>query len=178
MEIISVLFLLASGSSKAILNIPINVVTPYNAQASLHFYNAFWALYLPVTVTGRVSDIWRSYFSQALFKFLNISVGFLPRPLVVQDRNPHSKIADFEAELDLYMKSSELVKFITSQVGLNEYKNVPQAMESLWISLYQRGYIELEDIINLQKWLQTLCDIGYKFPTFSNQYKIETEVKN
>ena len=90
------------------MKIPQNVVTPYNAQATLHFYDAFWALYLPVTVAGRVSDIWRSYFTQALFPLLDLSIGFLPRPLVVQDRNPHSYTADFEAELPLYLKSHTL----------------------------------------------------------------------
>ena len=51
-----------SVASKAVVKIPSHAVTPYNAQATLHFYEAFWALYLPVTVAGRVSDIWRSYF--------------------------------------------------------------------------------------------------------------------
>ncbi len=73
--------------SGAILKIPNSVVVPYNAQATLHFYDAFWALLLPVTVAGRVSDIWRSYIGQALFKRLDLSLGFLPRPLVVQERN-------------------------------------------------------------------------------------------
>lgn len=31
---------------------------PYNAQATVHFRTSFFALYLPVTVNGRVSDIW------------------------------------------------------------------------------------------------------------------------
>jgi hypothetical protein len=39
-------------------------MTPYNAQATLHFQSAFFGLLLPVTVHGRVSDIWRSYFTQ------------------------------------------------------------------------------------------------------------------
>ena len=71
-----------SGSSKAILKIPKHIITPYNAQATMHFYDAFWALYLPVTVAGRVSDIWRSYFSQSLFSSLGLSIGFLPRLLI------------------------------------------------------------------------------------------------
>lgn len=35
-------------------------------QATLHFSPAFWGLLLPITVNERVSDIWRSYFTQAL----------------------------------------------------------------------------------------------------------------
>lgn len=37
---------------------PENVYSPYNAQATLHEYGAFWGMLLPVTVHGRVSDIW------------------------------------------------------------------------------------------------------------------------
>ncbi|CAM9888325.1 unnamed protein product, partial [Sphacelaria rigidula] len=45
--------------------VPPSAFTPYNAQATLHFSVAFWGLLLPVTVDERVSDIWRSYFTQA-----------------------------------------------------------------------------------------------------------------
>ena len=76
-------------------------MTPYNTQATLIFPSGFWSLYLPVTVAGRVSDIWRSLFSQALFKRIGVDLGFLPRPIVVLDLNPHSYEADFDAEIDL-----------------------------------------------------------------------------
>ena len=169
-----------TGSSRAILKIPQNVATPYNAQATLHFYDAFWALYLPVTVASRVSDIWRSYFTQSLLSYLGLSIGFLPRPLVVQDRNPHSYIGDFEAELPLYLKSLSLAKFVTNsnETRVDQYKNMPQAIESLWIDLYQRGYIELEDVTNIQKWLQVLCDIGYNFPSLNNTKSSNILIEN
>ena len=92
--------------SRAILKVPSHTMTPYNAQATMFFESGFWSLYLPVTVAGRVSDIWRSYFSQALFKRIGADLGFFPRPLVVQDRNPHSNVADFNAEIPLYTASS------------------------------------------------------------------------
>ena len=132
--------------SKPILRIPPGTYSPYNAQASLHFYDAFWGLYLPVTVAGRVSDIWRSYFTQYFFKYLNLNLGFLPRPLVSQDRNPHSYLADFQAELPLYTKTSKLVEFLQNyEQETDVVRNVPERMENLWIQLYERGYIEFED---------------------------------
>jgi hypothetical protein len=63
----------------SVIQIPNNVITPYNAQATIHFYAAFWALYLPISVSGRVSDIWRSFIAQAFFKHQGVSVGFLAR---------------------------------------------------------------------------------------------------
>ena len=81
----------------------------------MHFYDAFWALFLPISIHGRVSDIWRSYISQTLFPNLGLHLGFLPRPLVSQDRNPHSLTGDFEAELDLYLKSSTFIDLIVKK---------------------------------------------------------------
>ena len=76
---IFLLFSVENYRTRSIVRIPNNVVTPFNAQATLHFYPAFWALYLPISVSGRVSDIWRSYVGQAFFKHLGLSLGFLPR---------------------------------------------------------------------------------------------------
>lgn len=55
----------------------------YNAQATLHFYSALWSLMLPVTVHGRVSDIWRGYAAQRILSLLDLRLVFSP-PLVRQ----------------------------------------------------------------------------------------------
>ena len=83
-------------TQQKIIQLPHHTFAPYNAQATVHHYDSFWALLLPITVPGRVSDIWRSYFAQALFPLCNLHLGFLPRPVVVQDRNPHNILADFQ----------------------------------------------------------------------------------
>merc|ERR1719449_503298 len=65
-----------------------DVFAPYNAQATVHLYDAFWALLLPVTVNGRVSDIWRAYLSSKLFWALHRNVAFM-EAYVVHDRVDH-----------------------------------------------------------------------------------------
>lgn len=55
---------------------PPHSFSPYNAQATLHKYSALWSLLLPVTVHGRVSDIWRSYFFQRIARDYGIRVVF------------------------------------------------------------------------------------------------------
>lgn len=47
-------------------------------QATLHFPPAFWGMLLPVTVHGRVSDIWRSYFTQTLLPSTGAVAAFGP----------------------------------------------------------------------------------------------------
>ena len=150
-----------------IIKVPKQTFTPYNAQATLHFPIGFWALYLPVTVHGRVSDIWRSYFAQALFPRTHASVGFLPRPLVVQDRNPHSYGADFYAEIPLYTKSSELVKYLVENYVKNKTSydhNLIETIEELYIDMYERGFVEEADVFHIQEWIIALLRIGYQFP--------------
>ena len=92
---------------------PTGVFTPYNAQATLHFSSGFFGLFLPVIVNSKVSDIWRSYFTQRLLWDIGAKIGFASRPLVVQDRNAHNYIKDFEGEND-YMKSKQLIIFLSS----------------------------------------------------------------
>ena len=125
--------------SGPIHQIPKHILAPYNAQATLHFYEAFWGLYLPITVPGRVSDIWRSYFTQALFPKLDLHLAFLPRPIVTQDRNPHSITGDFAAEQDLYLKTSALVNVIFNIQKTNNFTSVPTALEEVFIAMFERG---------------------------------------
>ena len=145
------------------LMIPSGVLTPYNAQATLHFESAFWALLLPITVHGRVSDIWRSYLAQRLFWDCDLQVGFTARPLVVHERTEHSDLGDLDAERDLYMKSEHLVKFLGSWKATGT--TLAERIEELWIALYERQYIELKDVELVQHWLQSLFQVGYTFPS-------------
>ena len=142
--------------------VPTGVMTPYNAQATLHFSSSFFGLFLPVTVNGRVSDIWRNYIAQRLFWDVGIKLGFAARPLVVQDRNGHSYTKDLSGESDLYLKGKELVKFLGQWKG--QGRTIIERTEELWIALYEREYIEEADVKLVQQWLQFLIDVGYKFP--------------
>ena len=145
--------------------VPSHVYAPYNAQATIHTYQALWALLLPFTVPGRVSDIWRGYFAQAIFKDLGLHLVFLP-PVIVQDRNEHHYLADMQAELDLYFKGGKLLEFLSSWTSTAT--TVPGRMEDLWIDLYERGYIERNDVQVVQFWLAALEEINYKFPSLQS----------
>ena len=155
------------------MKVPADSMTPYNAQATLFFRSGFWSLYLPISVAGRVSDIWRSYFAQALFKRIGVDLGFLPRPIVVQDRNPHSYEADFDAEIPLYTKSSALISYLLENYvsGKNSIsRSFIETLESLWIDMYERSYIEKEDVQNMQLWISALMKIGYPFPSLKSWF--------
>ena len=151
------------------LLVPTHAFVPYNAQATVHTKPAFWATLLPFTVPGRVSDIWRSYFAETLFREIGLKVVFGP-PRVVQERNEHNILADMEAELDLYFKSGRLLEFLDSWKD-EAVDSLPGLMEQLWIDLYERGYIGKSDIQIVQLWLAALVESGYTFPSLQRRQR-------
>lgn len=136
--------------------------TPTNAQATFYFEKAFKLLYLPVTVPGRVSDIWRSYIGQGILSLYGIYTGFFRRALVDQNRNKHLLEADFQSEIDLYTKTKSLVTLIDKWTNMHSAnftkKKAPmeEHIIDLYIYLYERNFLELEDVRNIQVWLQAL----------------------
>jgi len=101
------------GDLPEVMAIPPQVFLPYNAQATVHLYEAFWGLLLPVTVHGRVSDIWRAYLAQKLLWDIGQVVSFTPAH-VVHDRVAHDYLKDFQSEQDLYFKSTAMVSFLST----------------------------------------------------------------
>ena len=153
-------------SSNAVL-VPKHSFAPYNAQATVHSKLAFWALLLPGTVTGRVSDIWRSYFAQCIFADTDLRLVFAP-PKINQLRNEHNNLGDFNAEQDLYNKAGELINYLSTWTS--SATSVAERFEHLYIDLYEHGYIELEDVTRIQFWLGALIETGYQFPSFKGRH--------
>ncbi|XP_013407832.1 probable glycosyltransferase STELLO2 [Lingula anatina] len=141
--------------------VPQGVMTPYNAQATMTMYDAFFSTYLPVTVKGRVSDIWRSYFNVRLFWYIERSLVF-SAPWVVQYRNAHNWLADFDSENDLYMRAAQLVEYLTN------WKSSEKDIASMSIELYKEMYnhqvLQIDDVYNIEAWFKDLECLGYKFP--------------
>ncbi|CAJ1934919.1 unnamed protein product [Cylindrotheca closterium] len=143
------------------LLVPSSAYSPYNAQATTHLYKAFWGLYLPVTVPGRVTDIWRGYITQRIMKEIGLHLIFTP-PIVVHKRSPHDYLSDFEAEKDLYTKSSRLLEFLNG--WSSETQSLKEMILELWIELFERDYIQLHDVKALTAWLSVLDHANYQFP--------------
>ncbi|CAM5999067.1 unnamed protein product [Sphagnum balticum] len=152
------------------LVLPTGTLAPLNAQACLYKYAALWMLLLPITVHGRVADIWRGYIGQRLLWDTDRRVAFTD-PAVVQIRNAHNNLADFNAEIPLYEKVPALI------ARLHEWKSssptLPGRIEELWIDMYERDYIGINDVHFCQAWLYALIDVGYQFPNISSK---QTEI--
>ncbi|CAN0474108.1 unnamed protein product, partial [Ectocarpus sp. 12 AP-2014] len=154
--------------------VPASTFTPYNAQATLHLQVAFWGLLLPTTVDERVSDTWRSYFTQTLFPAVGAAAAFSPG-WVEQVGNPRNSQADFMAELPLYVKSGALVEFLLQYRDLLPNTSaMPLEIEALAVAMYEYGIVEGEDVALMQAWLEDLRDAGYVFPENDSRHRPST----
>ena len=139
--------------SRCALVVPENMYSPFNAQATLWLPSAFEFLALPVSVNGRVSDIWRSYITQYFIHKKHVKLVFTP-PYVKQQRNPHTIIKYLHAEQDLYLKSRQLVHFLRSEEA-KKYSSITKMSENMYV----RKYIELGDINFIRAWQETLSHL-------------------
>ncbi|CAK0812055.1 unnamed protein product, partial [Prorocentrum cordatum] len=112
-----------------LLAVPPQLFLPYNAQATVHLYDGFWGLLLPVTVHGRVSDIWRAYLAQRLLWDVGQVVSF-QEAHVVHDRVAHDYLKDFQSEQDLYLKAAALVAFLSQWAS--DAPTLVERIEQLW----------------------------------------------
>jgi hypothetical protein len=119
-------------------------MAPFNAQATLFFKDAFALMLLPVTVHGRVSDIWRSYLAQSV---MGCALAF-SRPWVSQIRNSHSHLADFQAELPLYTQAASFV----AHLGQRRFPSLSDAL----VDAYEHGVVELPDVALAMAWQSDL----------------------
>ena len=142
--------------------VPPYTLTPYNTRATLHFEVGFWALFLPTSLDKELSDIWRSYIGQRLFWETGLRVGFIGRPLVVQDRNIHISL-NKAAIRESSSRIRELINFLGSWEG--KESTFVKHIEELWYALEQNNLVNYEDVRMVRLWLRTLTNIKYQFPS-------------
>lgn len=136
-------------------------MAPFNSQNTLFHYSAFWGLLIPVSVSFRVSDIWRSYWVQRLLWDIGANLCFT-EPTANQYRNQHNLLKDFADEYDFYMNAERFIKALinwqspTSDMQLN--------ILALMKALVAQNFFKQEDAILMQAWLNDLRRCGYIFP--------------
>lgn len=144
---------------------------PWNAQAVLISYPAFFGMLLPVTVTGRVSDIWRSYITTRLLWETDHSVAFASS-FVTQYRNPHNYMTDFLDEDDLYKKADELLSTLSSWTS-KRIRSLDEAYLDLMRTLVTGSHIlGNKDLLLAEAWVRDLKSVGYVWPKISRRMPV------
>ena len=141
--------------------LPRGVMAPFNSQNTLFQYEALWGMYIPISTTFRVCDIWRGYWAQRLVWEVAGNLAFLPAS-VHQFRNAHDYLADFVDELDLYKDAGRLVAFLEAWTSTET--NLFDRIQQLSFDMAVAGFWRPEEVAAIEAWLQDLVAIGYRMP--------------
>ena len=137
-----------------------NQYSPLNAQSCIFFKKAGFTSFLPFSVHGRVSDIWRGYIAESVIRsFLHGDI-VISSPIVIQKRNSHNYLADFIAEKNLYEQSAEFLKCLNELSSvLDEKTNHLDGIYKIYVGLYEHGFVELKDVESVFFWAKLLKEL-------------------
>ncbi|MBS1563493.1 MAG: DUF288 domain-containing protein, partial [Bacteroidetes bacterium] len=80
---------------------------PFNSQNTTWFKEAYPLMYLPSYCSFRMTDIWRSFIAQRI-AWTNGWEMLFHNATVIQDRNEHSLLKDFDDEVPGYLQNNKI----------------------------------------------------------------------
>lgn len=128
-------------------------VSPFNSQNTAFRKELFALLYLPASVTFRFTDILRGLVAQPIMWSAGYQLGFT-EPTVVQERNPHDLMRDFEAEIPMFLEGEKVVSIVADVV--EEGASVEDNLRSAYAALRDEEIVEPQETNILEAWLRDL----------------------
>jgi hypothetical protein len=132
---------------------------PFNSQNTTWWRRAFPLLYLPSHCSFRVTDIWRSFVAQRIAAANGWSIAF-HRATVVQERNEHDLMKDFEEEVPGYLNNRMIKRALD---GLNLSKGeaqIPDNLRLCYQTLIHLSILDADEIDLLEAWILDLGTLG------------------
>jgi hypothetical protein len=94
----------------------VGTVSPFNSQNTAFTRSVFPLLYLPAFVSFRSTDIIRGLVAQPILWSAGYVLGFT-RATVVQNRNDHHYLSDFESEIPCYLHAEKMLDIVVGTVS-------------------------------------------------------------
>lgn len=129
---------------------------PFNSQNTAFRKELFSLLYLPSFVSFRFTDILRGLVAQPIMWQTGYKLGFL-KATVVQERNPHNYLKDFESEIPFYLFSEKIVQLVTSCI--NPDKSISENLTKSYEVLSEDKIVAKRELSLLAAWLKDLEDL-------------------
>ncbi|HEX3720188.1 MAG TPA: STELLO glycosyltransferase family protein [Verrucomicrobiae bacterium] len=142
-------------ASKPSLALARGVWCPFNSQTTWWWPEAYPLLYLPSYCTFRMTDIWRSFIAQRCVWELGGVVTF-HSPEVVQERNQHNLLRDFQDEVPGYLSNARICN-ILGQLKLKPGKaSVSENLMCCYESLVAENIFPRNELRLVKAWLADL----------------------
>ncbi|CAI5441080.1 unnamed protein product [Caenorhabditis angaria] len=135
--------------------------SPWNSQNTLFHKSAFHILMLPMSVSFRTTDIWRSFFAQKILHLSGLTVSFTPVN-AVQFRNSHDFLKDFRDESQVYSDSGKILQFLDAWNC--SYQKIEDCMKELAKDFVKNEFWGEDDEKLIDLYIQDLIQVNFKFP--------------
>jgi hypothetical protein len=128
---------------------------PVNSQSTWWFAAARPLLYLPSHVSFRMTDIWRGFVAQRCLWETGGGVAF-HAPEMVQDRNPHDLLRDFEQEIPGYLGNARLCELLARTRLAGGPGAAAGNLHRCYEALVGGGFVPGEEMPLVEAWLADL----------------------
>ena len=112
-------------------------------------------MYLPVTCSFRLTDIYRSYIAQRILFENNSYLTFHPST-VRQIRNAHNLIEDFKYETQSYIQIEKLVNILTNLKLKKGSKKIFHNLISCYKALIKENFFDKSELRCLLAWINDI----------------------
>lgn len=126
-------------------------VCPFNTQ------NTFWtdpsmfyAMYLPVTVTFRYTDILRGFIALYQLWKNNKTIKFT-FPTAIQERNVHDLNKDYESEVSMYNTAELVIQLLNNNKNAN--------MQEIYKILEENNIVDKSELDVLNEWTHLIYEL-------------------
>ena len=123
-------------------------VCPFNTQNTFWFDKSmFYAMYLPISVTFRYTDILRGFIALYQLWKNNKTIKFT-FPTAVQERNEHDLSKDYESEIPMYDTAEKVIELLN--------KNKDATMLEIYDILYKHNIVDKKELETLNEWVNLI----------------------
>ncbi len=126
---------------------------PFNSQSTWWFPEAFPLMYLPVTASFRMCDIWRSFVAQRCLWELGKGVAFHSPSEVCQERNKHNLMADFKDEIPGYLNNDGIIAALNSVVLHDDKYMICENLLTCYEVLVNEGFLAYKELSSVKTWI-------------------------
>jgi len=109
-------------------------------------------MYLPVTVSFRVTDILRGYVAQRCLWEHEAHLGFMCSTMF-QDRNKHDLISDFQSEIPCYLFARKIINILD---GIALSHSPADNLEKIYSKLVKNDIVKIKEVSSVNNWIRDL----------------------
>jgi len=134
---------------------------PFNSQNTIWWPDAFVLLYLPCTVSFRMTDIWRSFIAQICLYRAGKNIAF-GQATMFQDRNEHNLLKDFADEIPGYLNNSKIMELLSDiRLSDNPHQIGPN-MRTCYERLVEEQIVSEDELHLVDLWLKDIKEFSKK----------------